>query len=264
MALPGERTPGAGWDAELYDRAAAFVWQHGSDLIDLLAPQPGERVLDLGCGTGHLTAELAARGASVVGLDNDPAMIEQARLSYPALEFVHGDAASFRLAEPFDAVFSNAALHWVTRAAEAAACIAAALRPGGRFVAELGGKGNVQAIASALTAALAEAGYPLAPERFPWYFPSIGEYAALLEAHGLEPVYAALFNRPTRLEGGEAGLRTWLALFAGRFFEVVPDEVHVEVVRLLEERLRPQLFRDGVWFADYRRLRILAVKRANG
>lgn len=260
--MPGERALGSGWDAELYERAAAFVWRHGSDLIELLAPQPGERVLDLGCGTGHLTAELAERGARVVGLDSDPAMIERARRSYPALEFVHGDAVSFRFAEPFDAVFSNAVLHWVTRAADAAACIATALRPGGRFVAELGGKGNVQAIVSALTAALAEAGYPLAPERFPWYFPSIGEYAALLEAHGLEPAYAALFDRPTRLEGGEAGLRTWLALFAGRLFEAVPDDVQVEVVRLLEERLRPQFFRDGAWFADYRRLRIVAVKRA--
>lgn len=261
--MPGERALEAGWDAELYDRAAAFVWQHGSDLVDLLAPRPGERVLDLGCGTGHLTAELAARGARVVGLDNDPVMIERARRSYPALEFVHGDAASFRFAEPFDAVFSNAALHWVTRAADAAACIGAALRPGGRFVAELGGKGNVQAIVSALTAALAEAGYPLVPERFPWYFPSIGEYAALLETHGLEPVYAALFDRPTRLEGGEAGLRTWLALFAGHFFEAVPDERQAAITRLVEERLRPQLFRDGAWFADYRRLRIVAVKRAH-
>lgn len=259
--MPGERAPKAGWDAELYDRTAAFVWRHGSELLDLLAPQPGERVLDLGCGTGHLTAELAARGAKVVGLDNDPAMIERARRAYPALQFVLGDASGFRFAEPFDAVFSNAALHWVTRAADAAACIAAALRPGGRFVAELGGKGNVQTIVSALTAALDEAGHPPAPDRFPWYFPSIGEYAALLEAHGLEPVYAALIDRPTRLDGGQAGLRTWLALFAGRFFEDVPAERQAEIVRLLEERLRPQLFRDGAWYADYRRLRVVAVKR---
>jgi trans-aconitate methyltransferase len=262
MTTPGERAPEAGWDAELYDRAAAFVWRHGSELIDLLAPQPGERVLDLGCGTGHLTAELAAHGARVVGLDNDPVMIEQARRAYPVLQFVLGDAADFRFAEPFDVVFSNAALHWVTRATDAAACIAAALRPGGRFVAELGGKGNVQTIVRALTAALAKAGYPFAPDRFPWYFPSIGEYASLLEAHGLEPVYATLFDRPTRLDGGEAGLRTWLALFAGRFFEAVPAERQAEIVRLLEERLRPQLFRDGSWFADYRRLRIVAVKRS--
>lgn len=260
--MSGQQRQGSGWDAGLYDQTAAFVWRHGSDLIDLLAPQPGERVLDLGCGTGHLTAALAARGARVVGLDNDPAMIEYARRAYPALPFVLGDAVSFRFAEPFDAVFSNAALHWVTRAADAAACIAAALRPGGRFVAELGGKGNVDAIVTALTAALAETGYPFVPERFPWYFPSIGEYAALLEATGLEPVFAALFDRPTRLEGGESGLRDWLALFGRTFLESVPPEQIDAVVQLVEERLRPRLFRDGAWHVDYRRLRIVAVRRA--
>src|SRR5207302_10671977 len=107
------RQPGQTWDAGLYDGRHAFVWKHGASLVGLLAPRPGERVLDLGCGTGHLTAALAAAGAGVVGLDRSEEMLAQARSAYPALEFVCGDARDFRFGEPFDAVFSNAALHWV-------------------------------------------------------------------------------------------------------------------------------------------------------
>src|SRR5262249_12224499 len=142
--------------------------------VDQLAPQPGERILDVGCGTGHLTAQIAQSGASVVGLDNSPEMLTAARAAYPGLEFVQADARQFTFAEPFDAVFSNAALHWVREPQRVIRCIREALKPGGRFVAELGGKGNVQTIAHALRAAAEQLGLPLAES--PWYFPGVAEY----------------------------------------------------------------------------------------
>jgi trans-aconitate methyltransferase len=246
------------WNATLYDRNHAFVFGYGQDLIPLLNPQPGERVLDLGCGTGHLTAAIAERGAAVIGLDRSPEMIAAARRNFPALTFVEGDAAAFQFDEPFDAVFSNATLHWVTDAEGAARCTAAALRPGGRFVAEFGGRGNVRLIVSALQQAAAErAGVAV---RHPWYYPSVGEYAALLERHGLEVRTAALFDRLTPLEGGDAGLGNWLAMFAGSMLAAVPEERRAAVVARAGELLRPALFRDDAWHADYRRLRVVAVR----
>lgn len=170
------------WDATRYQDKHSFVWRYGADLLELLAPQPGERILDVGCGTGQLTAEIARRGAQVVGLDNLPEMLAEARRNFPELAFVLGDAASFAFPERFDAVFSNAALHWVRNAHGAAASIAGALRQGGRFITEFGGKGNTASILAALRMVLG----PDAQEQSPWYYPSIGEYAPLLEQHGLE------------------------------------------------------------------------------
>jgi trans-aconitate 2-methyltransferase len=131
------------WDPGLYDDKHAFVWRHGASLIELLAPQPEERILDLGCGTGHLTARIAEAGAAAVGLDHSAEMLTQARQAYPKLHFVEGDARQFAFPEPFDAVFSNAALHWI-REPEAVLCsVRKALKHGGRFVAEFGGRDNV-------------------------------------------------------------------------------------------------------------------------
>jgi trans-aconitate methyltransferase len=243
------------WDANLYERSHSFVWKHGAALLDLLAPQPGERILDLGCGTGHLTAQIAAAGASVVGIDSSPTMIEQARREYPLLHFEVADARSFAFAEPFDAVFSNAALHWVKPPEPVIACVRRALKPGGRFVAEFGGKGNVRAIAAALAEAARALGVT-GPEDW-WYFPSIGEYASLLERDGLEVGQAALFDRPTALEG-EQGMRRWVEMFGSAWLNAVPAARRDDFLRAVEERLRPALCRDGTWHADYRRLRVVA------
>lgn len=253
------------WDAAAYNRECGFVWEYGRDLLELLAPQPGERILDLGCGTGHLTAEIARRGAAVTGLDADGAMLAEARARYPGIRFVEGDARRFTFDEPFDAVFSNAVLHWVKPPEQAAARIAQALRPGGRLVAELGGRGNVARIVEELAAGLAHAGSADAAEAAPWYYPSVAEYAAVLEGAGLEPVFAALFDRPTRLEGGEVGLARWVRMFGGAFLERVPKARRDAFLVGVEDRLRASLFRDGSWWADYRRLRVVALKpRAPG
>ncbi|MFN8472334.1 MAG: class I SAM-dependent methyltransferase [Anaerolineae bacterium] len=245
------------WDAAAYDTQHGYIWKHGAGVVDLLNAQPGERILDLGCGTGHLTAQIDAAGAEVIGIDNDPGMIELARQHYPSLRFEVADGSNFRLDQRFDAVFSNAAIHWMRYPAGVVASVRGALRPGGRFVAEFGGKGNVAAITSALYAAMRP--YHPSPESLnPWYFPSVGEYAALLENSDFEVNLAMLFDRPTLVEGGEAGMRSWLGVFAKDFLAAVPPEAHPAIIADVEERLRPALLHDGVWVADYRRLRIVA------
>jgi trans-aconitate 2-methyltransferase len=248
------------WDAPTYDSKHSFVWQYGTDVLELLAPGPGERILDLGCGTGHLTNKIAEAGAEVVGIDNSQAMIEQARKNFPRLRFEIADGTDFRFDEPFDAVFSNAAIHWMRDPAAVAASIYRALKPGGRFVAEFGGKGNLKAIKTALHNASAAAGYAVSDDVAFRYYPSIGEYATLLEGQGFRVASAAHFDRPTRLSGGEQGLRNWLATFADNVLELLPADKLEEVLAETEERLRAEAYRDGTWFADYRRIRVIAVK----
>lgn len=253
------------WDANLYDAHHSFVWERARGLLELLAPQPGERVLDLGCGTGHLSAQISEMGARVVGIDSSAEMIAEARRKYPQVEFGVADARSFRFAEPFDAVFSNAVLHWVREADLVIEAAWKALRPGGRYVIEMGGKGNVRKIEVALTAAHQRFSSPspqgLGHDPNPWYYPSIGEYSRLLENQGFEISFATLFDRPTPLENGEAGLRNWIRMFASTFLKDVPENHHEEFLAYIEDETRPALFRDGVWVADYRRLRVVAAKK---
>ena len=229
------------WDPASYDSRHHYVTDYGSSLVQVLSPAAGERILDLGCGTGHLTHEMAASGARVLGIDSSPEMIAHARRNYPEIAFELAGAAEFRAETPFDAVFSNAALHWMKPPEDVVRAIAGALRPGGRFVAEFGGQGNIRSIVGAVG-------------KHPWYFPSIGEYSGLLEAHGLEVTNAALFPRPTPVEG-ETGLRDWIAMFCSSF-------VSPERVPAIEDALRGRLYREGIWYIDYVRLRICAVKAA--
>jgi trans-aconitate methyltransferase len=245
------------WNASLYDEKHSFVFEYGRDIVSLLAPQPGEHILDLGCGTGHLTRQIADAGASVVGIDASSAMIETAQRSNPEVEFMVADATQFAFTEPFDAVFSNAVLHWIPDAGAVAERIARALKTGGRFVAEFGGKDNIKAIVAAAHEVIWER--LQVDSHHGWYYPSIGAYAAVLEQHGLEVRSAALFDRLTRLDG-EHGMHNWLAMFGANMLREVPPTRKADIVEALVERLRPNLCRDGVWYADYRRLRIVAVK----
>lgn len=247
-------------DVSLYESKHSFVWKYAADLIELLSPKEGEGILDLGCGTGHLTHQIAASGATVVGIDSDPAMIAEARKNYPKLRFEVGDGENFRFTEPFDAVFSNAAIHWMTEPGRVVACIWRSLKPGGRLVAEFGGKGNVQAIIAAIYSAIETLLCAPNQEHNPWYFPSVGEYSALLEDHGFRVTYAALFDRLTSLESGEEGLHHWIEMFGSDFLIEVPAEKRSDVIRHVENRLRPDLYREGIWFADYKRIRVAAVK----
>ncbi len=249
------------WNATLYQDKHAFVWQYGESLIELLNPQPGERILDLGCGTGQLTAKIAQLGAEVVGVDASEAMIDRAKANYPNLDFRVANAQDFKVDRPFDAVFSNAVLHWVREPDAAIACIRDALKIGGRFVAEFGGNGNIKTIYTALTQALIEMGFVESEEQVralnPWYFPSVSDYTTRLERQGFEVSYAALFDRPSALEG-ESGLANWLEMFADRFFTGLSQQQRSTVIQSVENRLRSILYRDGTWFADYRRIRALS------
>ncbi|MBW3623420.1 MAG: methyltransferase domain-containing protein [Armatimonadetes bacterium] len=253
------------WDSRLYDGRHSIITRYGEEIVaGMLSPRAGERILDLGCGTGHLTNQIAESGAEAVGLDASPAMVEEARRNYPRLEFVQADARDFRFDEPFDAVFSNAALHWIQPPEPVIACVAASLKEGGRFVAEFGGKGNIRLLIGGVRRVMAAMGHPMEPERMPWYFPGIAEYGTLLERHGLSLVYAALFPRPTPQEGGESGLRSWMEMFGQTFLSAVPEAERVAFFQRLEEELRPTLFHEGAWRVDYQRLRFVAVKAPLG
>jgi trans-aconitate methyltransferase len=249
------------WDASLYDTKHSFVWKYGAELIELLAPQPGERILDLGCGTGHLTERIAESGARVIGFDRSPTMLAEAHVNYPELELVAGDATRMSFARPFDAVFSNAVLHWIMDAEAVVRSVAACLRPGGRFVAELGGKGNIEQFRAAVHAALHSLGYPDGPGWNPKYFPTVAQYAGLLERHGMAVRYARHFERPTLLEGGSDGLRLWLEMFEGVTLNRIAPEHRAAFVKMVEDRLRSRLFANGRWTADYVRLRLLALRQ---
>ena len=264
-------TDGETWDAESYDDQCAFVYEYGAGVVDLLDLAPGDHLLDLGCGTGQLSRRLADEGVEVVGLDSSAEMVDRARERHgdvDGLRFVHGDARDLPGVldrhgvefDGFDAVFSNAALHWIPSSDHDAVLdgVARLLRPGGECVAELGGRGNVADIVAAVRAELDARGYAC---ESPWYFPSIGEYAPRLESHGLEVTHAFLFDRPTELEGGETGLREWLAMFGDGLLATVPDVAYDAVVDGIEARLRADAYEDGVWVADYRRLRFRAVRR---
>jgi trans-aconitate methyltransferase len=246
------------WNAQLYDQKHAFVSEYGDELLALLNPRANEVILDLGCGTGRLTKAIAGYGAQVVGIDNSPSMIAAARSGYPELEFVEANAKNFSFPYSFDAIFSNAALHWILDAESAVRCVSSCLKTDGRLVAEFGGKGNVMSIAQALRATLRE--HDRADESPWWYFPSIAEYAALLERHQMEVTFAVLFDRLTKLAEGEAGLRNWIEMFRGELFRDIGLELKGHILNRVEDRLRNNLFLDGSWYADYRRLRIVAVK----
>jgi trans-aconitate methyltransferase len=248
------------WNAALYDSSHAFVWEFGRDLLALLRPQPGERILDVGSGTGHLTAEIAQAGAQVLGIDRSADMVAQARANFPQLSFDNQNACALPYDAEFDAVFSNAVLHWVQPPEQAAGAMARALKPGGRLVAEFGGRGNIAILVEGAYRAMRQLGIAQ-PERLnPWYFPSVAEYAAVLERCGIEVTFAGLFDRPTPLQDGERGLETWFRMFGSRLMEPLTHAQRPEFLRLVEAYAAPHLLHDGNWTADYRRLRIVGRK----
>jgi trans-aconitate methyltransferase len=249
------------WNAGLYDGKHAFVWEKAKDVVELLAAKSGERILDLGCGTGTLTAEIAACGAHVVGVDRSSEMIDEARKKFPAIQFEVCDARALHFSDEFDAVFSNAALHWIPEAERVIQGVSRSLRPGGRFAAEFGGKGNVRSVVTAFETALAEFGIS-ADGANPWYYPTVAEYASLLEKHSLEVREAALFERPTKLEDGERGLEVWITMFGETFLQRVPPNQRNNFLLAVERAARPALWKTDHWELDYRRLRIAAWKAA--
>ena len=243
------------WDPERYARNARFVADLGMPVVELLDPQPGERILDLGCGDGALTAKLVDMGCSVVGVDSSAKQIEAARKLGLEAHVTDGHALDFE--SEFDAVFSNAALHWMGHPDEVIAGVRRALKPGGRFVAECGGHGCVDTIVKALTSALQRRG--LWEDGInPWYFPTDEEYGGRLIRQGFDVQYIALIPRPTPLPGDIGG---WLETFAESFTSRVPVADRPEFLDEVRETMQPSLCdADGAWTADYIRLRFAAVK----
>jgi len=249
------------WNASLYDQQHDFVSKYGEDVIALLNPQPGENILDLGCGTGDLAALIKNSGANVRGLDSSEEMIATARKKYPDIPFDQQSADQFSYDRPFDAVFSNATLHWVLNKEKAVHCIYDCLKPGGRLVAEFGGKGNVASIVNALKQALTKRGFHDRAAKTIWYFPSLSAYTTLLEENGFRVRFAAHFDRETELKD-EQGIKNWLRQFGRAYLEGLDADIVNDLLTDVEEQVRPANFREGKWYADYKRLRVMAVRTA--
>lgn len=245
------------WAAESYAENAAFVPELGREVLDWLDPQPGERILDLGCGDGALSDKLVQAGADVLGVDASEELLEAARGR--GLEVMPMDGQLLTFENEFDAVFSNAALHWMTRATDVVQGVARALKPGGRFVAEFGGHGNIAAIVTALRAVAKSRGLDgnLAAG---WFYPTASEYAALLQVNGFQVERIGLYPRPTQLP---TGLRGWLLTFRKPFFDALPPSESASALDEMEQLLAPALCdQSGNWTADYVRLRVRA-RRSN-
>jgi trans-aconitate methyltransferase len=243
------------WSAERYAEAAHFVPALGAPVLELLMPVAGERILDLGCGDGVLTERIAATGATVVGVDAAPDMVAAARARGLDARVVAGQELAFD--GEFDAVFSNAALHWMRPAERVLAGVYRALKPGGRFVGEMGGHNNTAAIMVAIRAVLARRGRE-AQRLSPWWFPSAAAYRAKLEAAGFTVDEIRIVPRPTPLP---AGLEAWLAAFTEDFFGAMPLSEQTPARGEVADLLRPILMDEtGTWIADYVRLRFRATR----
>jgi trans-aconitate methyltransferase len=244
------------WDPERYARNARFVSELTAAVVELLNPLPGERILDLGCGDGVLTEKLTAIGCSVVGVDGSAAQIEAARKLGLDARVMDGEKLSFD--GEFDAVFSNAALHWMRNPEAVISGVWRALRPQGRFVAEFGGHGCVAKIKKALVSALNRRGLD-GEAAVPWYFPTVEEYSTLLKNAGFSVSTIALIPRPTPLPGDVTG---WLETFGESFIACLPLSDRPAYIAEVSEALRPELAdSEGKWTADYVRLRFSAIKQ---
>ena len=243
------------WNAKDYDQNARFVTQLGMAVVELLDPHPGERILDLGCGDGVLTKKLVDFGCQVVGVDTSPDFIVAARRLGLEAQLMDGQALPFD--EEFDAVFSNAALHWMKEMEKVIDGVLRALKPGGRFVAEMGGKGNIEHIEKATLRALRKRHLEKKVPH-PNVYPSPGEYRELLEKRGFQVQFMEHFPRPTLLP---KDLKTWIKTFRkGHLAAVDPAEREAFLTEIQEE-CRPFLCgEDGRWSADYVRLRFSAFK----
>ncbi len=242
------------WNANQYDNHASFVAEHGSPVLNLLNPKPGERILDLGCGDGALTQDIEKYGAIVHGVDSSQSMIESAKKKGVSAAVMSGDNLIFD--NEFDAVFSNAALHWMTNEDSVLRGVANSLKSNGRFVGEFGGQGNVATLVGAMSRVFkrhSEFG------KFdnPWYFPGAEEYQQKLQNNGFHVNYIELIPRPTPLD---SGVEEWLKIFSSGITKNLNQEQKIQFLNEVESLVKPHLLIEGKWVADYVRLRFFAQK----
>ncbi|MFL0166693.1 class I SAM-dependent methyltransferase [Candidatus Clostridium helianthi] len=244
------------WNAKGYTKDFQFVHQYGEDVLNLLDIEKGMKVLDIGCGNGALTKKISDMGADVIGMDASGEMLEIARRNYPELIFIQDDAVKFTLNEQVDAIFSNAVFHWIDNQDGLLDSIYNSLRINGSLVCEFGGYGCTETIHSNLQKAFEarELDY-----KRTFYFPTIDEYTPILKKHGLQTVYAALFDRKTALIGDD-GMKNWIEMFVIQLFKGLDDSLKNEIIDETVKSLKPILYQNGVWYADYVRIRLKARK----
>jgi ubiquinone/menaquinone biosynthesis C-methylase UbiE len=245
------------WEPQSYNSVGKFVTDYGNEVINLLEPSKGQNILDLGCGTGELSNQIKLQGANVVGVDVSQQMLEKASINYPDIEFKQADAQQnldFE-ANSFDAVFSNAALHWMINPTSVIKNIHKILKKNGKFVFEMGGKNNIQKVLNSLDKAAQK--YEISDYSLQNFYPSISEYSSLLEQNGFIVKYAVLFERPTLLQG-EDGFKNWAKTFRKNLLDKIDN--HDEFLNYAESLAKPELYKDGKWYADYVRLRAIAYK----
>lgn len=247
------------WDENKYSSDFSFVHQYGNSLMDLIDGNNRGTVLDLGCGNGALSKVMHDKGYDVTGIDASKELLDISRKNYPDIKFIEADATNFSLKEPVDIVFSNAVFHWINREyqQDMLKCVYEVLKENGQFVFEFGGYGNNQLIHKALGEIFSKHKYTY---EMPFYFPTISEYATLLENAGFRVTYATLFDRPTELKGSN-GLKDWINMFVKTPFSVINNEDEKRmIIDKTVSNLQEILYKDGKWYADYVRIRMKAIR----
>ena len=247
------------WNSTLYDKSHDFVSKYGEGILSYLNPKPTETILDLGCGTGDLTKKIFLTGAKVIGMDSSAEMIAKAKSKFPEIEFYQMDARELNFDTQFDAVFSNAVLHWIPEKEIVIRKMYSHLNDNGRIVLEFGGKGNNQQMLKVLKDVFVKRGYVNNAKVDCWYYPSIGEYSTELEKQNFRVVHAEHFDRITPLKSNQ-GIKDWFLMFGDYLFVDISDTEKDDILDEVQDKLKATHFIDGVWNADYKRIRIVAVK----
>jgi trans-aconitate methyltransferase len=247
------------WNSTLYDKSHDFVSKFGEGILSYLNPKSGETILDLGCGTGDLAKEISLIGATVIGVDSSIEMILSAKSKFPDIEFHQMDARELNFDIDFDAIFSNAVLHWVPEKELVIEKMYSLLKDNGRIVLEFGGKGNNQQMLNALREAFKQRGFYENAKIDFWYYPSIGEYATELEKFNFRVIHAEHFDRITPLKSNQ-GIKDWFMMFGDYFFVGISDDEKEDILNEVQNKLAATHFINGVWNADYKRIRIVATK----
>lgn len=244
---------GKHWNTEKYEKNARFVSDYGIDVISWLDPKPHEYILDLGCGDGVLTKKIIEFGCKVLGVDGSLEFVNAAKKI--GVNAVQGDGENLNFEEEFDAIFSNAALHWMTDQEKVISGVSKGLKKGGRFVVEMGGAGNLEKIQKVITETVSEYGYKI---KKCWFLPTESEEKKLLEKYGLKIHKMSFFKRPTPLP---TGIKEWLWTITVPLLGNVPEELHGEIIEKIAKKLEKRLeYENDKYIADYVRLRFIAYK----